>query len=136
MASRKPSSPTDFCHFSVKRAVELRGRQCLGRSSNLMRTGSVTPSPKAIASRWPSAVRNSSNPAPVSEMADLTISWSRSFDMRRAKMVLHCDRMVGSISAGRCVTMQSEAPYLRPSLAILAMARLQGSKPRLALAGT
>ena len=44
--------------------------------------------------------------------------------------MLHCDRMVGSISAGRCVMMQSEAPYLRPSLAILAIARLQGSNPR------
>ena len=39
--------------------------------------------------------------------------------------------MVGSISAGRCETMHRATPYLRPSLAILAMARLHGSKPRL-----
>jgi len=70
-------------------------------------------------------------------MADPTISWSRSFDMRSANTVLHWDRMVGSISAGRCVTTHGEAPYLRPSLAILAMARLQGSKPTVGLlAGT
>ena len=29
--SRKPSSPTDFCHFSVKRAVEERGSAVLGQ---------------------------------------------------------------------------------------------------------
>jgi hypothetical protein len=39
----------DFCHLSVNRAVELRGMQCRGSSSNVMRTGSETPSPKAIA---------------------------------------------------------------------------------------
>ena len=133
-ASRKPSSPTDFCHFSVKLAEA--GMQVFGSSSKRMRTGSVTPSPKAMASRWPSAVRNSSSPEPVSAMADLTISWSRSLDMRSANTVLHWERIVGSISAGRCVTMQSEAPYLRPSLAILAMARLHGSKPICGLSGT
>jgi len=36
-----------------KLAVELRGRHRFGSSSNLMRTGSVTPSPKA----WPGAGR-------------------------------------------------------------------------------
>jgi hypothetical protein len=101
-----------------------------------MRTGSATPSPKASASRWPSDGRNSNSPEPVSVMAEVTISWSRSFDMRSANTVLHCDRIVGSTSEGRCETMHSATPYLRPSLAILAMARLHGSKPRLGLAGT
>jgi hypothetical protein len=50
-------------------------------------------------------------------MAELTISWSRPFNMRSSKMVLHCDRMVGSISAGSCDDDAPEAPYLRPSLA-------------------
>ena len=75
-------------------------------------------------------------PVPVSETAEVTMAWSRSLDMRSANTVLHWERMVGSISAGRCVTMQSEAPYLRPSLAILAMARLHGSKPICGLSGT
>ena len=79
-----------------------------------------------MASRCPKADRNSINPEPVSEIADWTMAWSRSFDIRSANTVLHWDKIVGSISAGRWVTMHSDAPYLRPSFAILAMARLQG----------
>ena len=72
----------------------------------------------------------------MSVIAEVTISWSRSFDMRSANTVLHWDRIVGSISAGRWETMHRATPYLRPSLAILAMARLQGSKPMCWVAGT
>ena len=51
-------------------------------------------------------------------------------------MVLHWDRIVGSSSAGRWVTMHSETPYLRPSLAMREMARLVGSKPSVLSIGT
>ena len=51
-----------------RRSARSRCAACsaCGSSSNLMRTGSDTPSPKAMASRWPSADRNSSSPEPVS----------------------------------------------------------------------
>ena len=80
--SMKPSSPTDFCQRSEKRAVDDRGMLHFSSSSKRIRTGKVTPSPNAMASRWPRADRNSNRPAPVSEMAEVTISWSRSLDMR------------------------------------------------------
>src|SRR5712671_6632620 len=49
--------------------------------------------------------------------------------MRMAKTVLHWDRIDSEISDGRCVTRQSDTPYLRPSFAKRAIDRRVGSKP-------
>ena len=91
------------------------------------RIGIDTASPKAIASRLP--IEGSA--ANVDEAASLTaermIAWSVSFAMRIAKIVLHCDRMVGDSSDGRWVIRQSETPYFRPSLAIWEIARRVGT---------
>src|SRR5690606_41778777 len=96
------------------------------RRSTLIRVGNDTPSPNAITSPVLSDGRNSSRLEAASEIAALRISWSRSLDSRMANSVLHCDRMVGSSSDGRWLTMLSAAPYFRPSLAIRASARLVG----------
>ena len=48
--------------------------------------------------------------------------WSRSLAMRMAKSVLHWEMIVGSSSAGRCVTRPRNTPYLRPSLAMRSVA--------------
>ena len=44
-------------------------------------------------------------------------------------MVEHCERTVESSSLGRWDTTQSEAPYLRPSLAMRPIAWRVGAKP-------
>ena len=77
----------------------------LGASrSNFSRIVVATPSPKAIASRWPIDDRKASVEAEESAMAERMIAWSCSLASRMAKTVEHCDRMVGSSSPGRCVT--------------------------------
>ena len=50
------------------------------------------------------------------------IPLSSSLASRMANIVEHCESTVGSSSEGRCVTTPSEAPYLRPSLAMRPMA--------------
>ena len=122
--------------FWVNDAVLLLGSALLGSMSNLMRVGSATPSPKVMASPVPIVGMNSSRLAAASDMPARRISWSRSLVSRIEKMVLHCDRIVGSSSAGRWVTMHNDTPYLRPSLAMREIARLVGSKPRLLSIGT
>jgi hypothetical protein len=52
------------------------------------------------------------------------------------KSVEHCDNIVGSMSPGRWLMTPSEAPYLRPSLAIRDSARFVGYKPALVSRGT
>jgi len=71
-----------------------------------------------------------------SEMPARRMSWSRSLVSRSENTVLHCERMVGSSSAGRCVMMHNDTPYLRPSLAMREIARRVGSKPALGSFGT
>ena len=44
--------------------------------------------------------------------------------------MLHCERIVGSSSAGRCVTNPNETPCLRPSLAMRESARRVGKQIR------
>ncbi|MNL54272.1 hypothetical protein D3C87_1775930 [compost metagenome] len=98
--------------------------------------GTATASPNAMAS-----------PLPIDEMklvveidelgiAERMMSWSRSLASRMAKTVEHCDRIVGSSSPGRWVMMPSETPYLRPSLAMRAIAWRVGRKPSDGSAGT
>src|SRR5688572_27363473 len=124
-------SPTDsFVQFWVKEAVVLFGREVGGSRSKFIRLGNATPSPKPTASPAPMVGMNSRRLAAASEIPARRISWSRSFVSRMEKIVLHWERMVGSSSAGLCVMMASDTPYLRPSLAIREMARLVGSKPR------
>ncbi len=60
--------------------------------------------------------------------ADRTIALSRSLASRMANIVEHCDRTVASSSDGRWVTMPSETPYLRPSLAMRPIAVRVGPK--------
>ena len=135
-STKKSPEPMSLDQFSMNEAVAECGNRSAARMSNTMRVGSATPSPKATASPVPMVGMNSSMEAAASEMPARTISWSRSLERRIAKMVLHCDRIVGSSSAGRCDTMHSETPYLRPSLAIREIDRLVGSKPWLRSIGT
>ncbi len=112
------------------------GRRSASTREKRMRIGTATASPNAMAS-----------PLPMEEMklvvedeelgiAERMISWSCSLARRMAKTVEHWERIVGSSSPGRWVTMPSETPYLRPSLAMRAMAWRVGVKPSLGSAGT
>jgi len=121
---------------SEKEAVLERGRCSSGSRSKRMRVGREMPSPKATASPTPMVGMNSSNEAAESEMPARRMSWSRSLVSRSENTVLHCERMVGSSSAGRCVMMHNDTPYLRPSLAMREIARRVGSKPALGSFGT
>ena len=96
---------------------------------NFSRVGSATPSPKASTSRVPSDGTKASRFAAASDTAERTIAWSRSFAMRIANRVEHCEMMVESSSAGRCVTSPRNTPYLRPSLAMRESALRVGPKP-------
>jgi hypothetical protein len=111
--------------------VSLFGRTCAGNCRNFIRVGSATPSPKAKASPVPSDGRKARKFAAVSATAQRSSAWSRSLVMRMANSVEHCDRIVESSSAGRCVTRPRNTPYLRPSLAMREMARRVGAKPTL-----
>ncbi len=84
--------------------VAALGSSVLSCSVNFMRIGVATPSPKAIASRFPMAERNVIWLAEESEIDARMISWSRSLPSRMANTVEHCERIVGSSSPGRCVT--------------------------------
>src|SRR5674476_62935 len=101
------------------------GGKCLKR----MRVGNATPGPKVNTSRVPSDGMNDSKFNAASDTAERIRLWSRSFDSRMTKSVEHCEMMVESISAGRCVTRPRNTPYLRPSLAMRESARLVGPKP-------
>src|SRR5439155_13171165 len=94
-----------------------RGKCCGGNSLKFSRVGKGTPTPNASASRVVSEGTKVNRLAAESDTADLSSAWSRSFDMRMAKRVLHWEMMVGSSSAGRWVTNPREIPYLRPSFA-------------------
>src|SRR6478752_4003257 len=95
-----------------------------------MRIGTAMASPKAIASPLPIEDRKLVVEIDEFGMADLMISWSRSLERRIANSVEHCDRIVWSSSPGRWVMTPSEQPYLRPSLAMRAIACRVGKNPR------
>ncbi len=115
--------------------ASLFGRSSGGNSLKRMRVGSATPGPKVNTSRVPSEGMNDSRLAAASDTAERIRLWSRSFDSRMTNSVEHCEMMVGSISAGRCVTRPRNTPYLRPSLAMRESARRVGPKPIFLSAG-
>ena len=115
--------------------ASLCGMCCWSSSLKRSRVGSATPSPKANTSRVPSeGTKPISEPA-ASDTAERTIAWSRSFAMRIANSVEHCEMMVASSSAGRCVISPRNTPYLRPSLAMRDTALRVGPKPIVRSAG-
>ncbi|MNL48867.1 hypothetical protein D3C87_1717530 [compost metagenome] len=118
------TAPFAFGNF----AVETRSKR--------MRIGTPTASPKAIASPLPMDERKLVVEVEAFGTADRMIFWSISFVSRMAKTVEHCDRMVWSSSLGRWLMTPSEIPYLRPSLAICAIACRVGKNPRSGSAGT
>ena len=120
-----------FTIFGSTPPVSLLGNMSRDNSLNFRRTGMATPSPKAKTSRGPSDGKNESRFVAVSGTVVLTRAWSLSLVKRIAKSVLHCDKMVGSSSLGRCVIRLRKTPYFRPSLAMRAMDWRVGSKPRL-----
>ena len=119
----------------VEPAASLFGRCAALNSLKRMRVGSATPAPNANTSRVPSEGMNDSKFAAASDTAERIRLWSRSFDSRITNKVEHCEIMVGSISAGRCVTSPRNTPYLRPSLAMRDSARRVGPKPIFLSAG-
>src|SRR5579872_744795 len=110
----------------VSPVASLFGRNVTGNSSKLIRVGSDTPGPNANASRVPRDGMKDSRFLAASDAAERINAWSRSFDSLITNSVEHCDTMVASISAGRCVTRPRKMPYLRPSLAIRDSARRVG----------
>lgn len=58
------------------------------------------------------------NPLRLSDAAPVTCPRSVSLARRMAKIVPHWERMVGSISDGRWLTIITPTPYLRPSFAM------------------
>ncbi len=125
--SRPAVSFAQFCGEGG--GVALR-QAFAGSMSNLMRVGSATPSPKVMASPAPMVGMNSSRLAAASEMPalqDLLVALIG--EAQREDRVALATGWSGSSSAGRCVTMHSDTPYLRPSLAMREIARLVGSKP-------
>ena len=77
-----------------------------------------------------------SAPAGVVGNAERMIAWSAEFDRRIAKTVEHCDRMVGSSSAGPLRHDAEKAPYLRLPSRCRAMEQRVGPKPKPESAGT
>ena len=133
--TRKPTS-TPFAESMCARVTAWLCGMCCGASClKRSRVGSATPSPNANTSRVPSeGTKPISEPA-ASDTAERTIAWSRSFAMRIANSVEHCEMMVASSSAGRCVISPRNTPYLRPSLAMRDTALRVGPKPIVRSAG-
>lgn len=119
----------------VSPEASLFGRVSGGNSWKRMRVGSATPEPKVNTSRVPSEGMNDNKLAAASDTAERIKPWSRSLASRMTKNVEHCEMMVGSISAGRCVTRPRNTPYLGPSLAVRESARRVGPKPTFLSAG-
>ena len=113
----------------------VRAHVFVGISLKRMRVGTATPGPKVNTSRAPSDGMNDSRFSAASETAERISAWSCSFDRRMQNSVQHWEMMVGSISAGRCVTSPRKTPYLRPSLAMRESARRVGPKPIFLSAG-
>src|SRR5208282_356103 len=109
--------------------ASLFGRRSADNSLKRMQVGSATATPKVNTSRVPREGINEIRLAAASETAERTNAWSHSFDNRMTNSVEHWDRIVGSISAGRCVTKPRYTPYLRPFLAMRESARRVGPKP-------
>ncbi len=116
-------------------AASLLGRAFSAISTKRMRVGTATPGPKVKTSRTPSDGMNESRLVAASDTAERISDWSSSFDNRMQNSVLHWEMMVGSISAGRCVTSPRKTPYFRPSLAMRDSARRVGPKPIFLSAG-
>ena len=69
-------------------------------------------------SRVPSEGMNANRLAAASDAVERIRAWSWSFDMRMTNRVLYCEIIMGSISAGRCVTNPRNTLHPRPSFAI------------------
>ena len=91
----------------------LFGRSWAANSLKRMHVGSATATPKVNTSRAPREGINEIRLAAASDTAERTNAWSHSFDNRITNSVEHWDRIVGSISAGRCVTKPRYTLYLR-----------------------
>jgi len=90
---------------------------CLASSLKRSRVGAPrlrrTRTPRA----YPATARSDQRTGGV-ETAERTIAWCAVVRMRIANSVEHCEMMVASSSAGRCVMSPRNTPYLRPSLAM------------------
>ena len=99
----------------------------------IARIGIFTASPTTNASpvRRIGSIEN--RPLRLSEAQDVTWARSESLVRRRAIMVPHCERIVGSTSEGRWLTSINPTPYFLPSFAMrlaAVAARLFDPAPR------
>src|SRR5581483_3895751 len=96
----------------------LSGLLRIGGGDTIARTGRLTASPTTMASPVRSIGNIFIRSARLSLATLLTALRSTELVKRIANTVPHCERMVESISEGRCVTIIIDIPYFRPSFAI------------------